>query len=111
MTACDLGAITKPWDIQQKVAQKIADEFFYQGDLERDELHLLPSAQMDRANRAEFPTMQVSYIDHCCTPVYTHLAAFSDQLTPMLEGCQRNRDHWSGLIVKKEEEEEEVAGS
>lgn len=62
MTACDLGAITKPWDIQQKVAQKIADEFFYQGDLERDELHLLPSAQMDRANRAEFPTMQVTQV-------------------------------------------------
>ena len=60
MTACDLGAITKPWEIQQKVARKIADEFFYQGDLERDELHLLPSAQMDRAHRGEFPTMQVT---------------------------------------------------
>ena len=30
MTACDLGAITKPWEIQQKIATLIADEFFYQ---------------------------------------------------------------------------------
>ena len=31
MTACDLGAITKPWDIQQKIARLVSDEFFYQG--------------------------------------------------------------------------------
>ena len=30
LQACDLGAITKPWETQKKVAQKIADEFFYQ---------------------------------------------------------------------------------
>jgi hypothetical protein len=30
MTACDLGAITKPWHIQKKVARLVADEFFYQ---------------------------------------------------------------------------------
>ena len=59
MTACDLGAITKPWEIQKKVAQKIADEFFYQGDLERNELNLNPIPMMDRRNSAEFPSMQV----------------------------------------------------
>ena len=32
MTACDLGAITKPWDIQQKIARLVSDEFFYQGE-------------------------------------------------------------------------------
>ena len=30
MTACDLGAITKPWEIQKKVAKKIEDEFYFQ---------------------------------------------------------------------------------
>jgi hypothetical protein len=30
MTACDLGAITKPWNIQKQVARLVADEFFYQ---------------------------------------------------------------------------------
>jgi len=30
MTACDLGAITKPWQIQKQVARLVADEFFYQ---------------------------------------------------------------------------------
>ena len=48
MTACDLGAITKPWDIQQKMARLLSDEFFYQGDLEKEKLQLTPIQMMDR---------------------------------------------------------------
>ena len=42
MTACDVAAITKPWEIQQEVAQLVASEFFEQGDLERNRLHQEP---------------------------------------------------------------------
>ena len=42
MTACDVAAITKPWTIQQRVAELVASEFFEQGDLERTNLHLEP---------------------------------------------------------------------
>ena len=31
MTACDVGAITKPWNIQTRVAEIVASEFFEQG--------------------------------------------------------------------------------
>lgn len=31
MTACDVGAITKPWKIQKSVAQLVMDEFHQQG--------------------------------------------------------------------------------
>lgn len=30
MTACDLAAITKPWETQKKVAQLVSAEFFFQ---------------------------------------------------------------------------------
>jgi len=42
MTACDVAAITKPWEIQKDVAQLVANEFFEQGDLERFKLHQEP---------------------------------------------------------------------
>lgn len=42
MTACDVAAITKPWEIQEKVAQLVANEFFEQGDKERSELGETP---------------------------------------------------------------------
>ena len=43
MTACDVSAISKPWEIQHRVAKQVADEFFYQGDLERTKLNAQPS--------------------------------------------------------------------
>lgn len=42
MTACDVAAITKPWEVQWKVAELVANEFFEQGDIERKELKLEP---------------------------------------------------------------------
>lgn len=38
MTACDVAAICKPWDIQHKTAHLVASEFFEQGDIERARL-------------------------------------------------------------------------
>ena len=50
MTACDLGAITKPWDIQQKIARLVSDEFFYQGEdileLNSHNIHIVSSPQV-----------------------------------------------------------------
>ena len=42
MTACDVAAITKPWETQYKVAELIAAEFFEQGDIEKNELNITP---------------------------------------------------------------------
>lgn len=36
MTACDVSAICKPWEDQKVIAQLIANEFFQQGDLEKN---------------------------------------------------------------------------
>ena len=42
MTACDVAAITKPWEVQWKVADLVTNEFFEQGDIERRELNITP---------------------------------------------------------------------
>jgi hypothetical protein len=42
MTACDVSAISKPWEVQHKVAKLVADEFFDQGDLEKLQLNQQP---------------------------------------------------------------------
>lgn len=48
MTACDVSAIAKPWEVQHRVAKLVADEFFDQGDLEKLQLNQQPVAMMDR---------------------------------------------------------------
>ncbi|CAG2069290.1 unnamed protein product, partial [Timema podura] len=42
MTACDVSAIAKPWEVQHKIAKLVADEFFDQGDLEKLQLNQQP---------------------------------------------------------------------
>lgn len=47
MTACDVSAIAKPWEVQHKVAKMVADEFFDQGDLEKLQLNTQPVVSDD----------------------------------------------------------------
>ena len=102
MTSCDLGAITKPWPVQKKVAMLVADEFFDQGDLEKTHLQLEPIDMMNREKKDRLPAMQVDFIDAICMPVYVSLSKLSDRLLPLKEGCVQNREKWTDL--KKEGE-------
>lgn len=91
MTVCDLSAITKPWEIEKRVAELVSSEFFEQGDMERQELKItpivslnalmwhirfnlrrLPISQdlMNREKEDQLPMMQVGFIDSICLPIY-----------------------------------------
>uniref|UniRef100_A0A4W6C6M7 Phosphodiesterase n=1 Tax=Lates calcarifer TaxID=8187 RepID=A0A4W6C6M7_LATCA len=102
MTACDLSAITKPWEVQSKVALSVAAEFWEQGDLERTVLEQQPIPMMDRTKAAELPKLQCGFIDFVCTFVYKEFSRFHPQIQPMLDGILNNRKEWN---AKKEEYE------
>uniref|UniRef100_A0A4W5M070 Phosphodiesterase n=1 Tax=Hucho hucho TaxID=62062 RepID=A0A4W5M070_9TELE len=97
MTACDISAITKPWPVQKRIAELVATEFFEQGDKERQELNIEPIDLMNREKRDKIPSMQVSFIDAICTQLYETLAGMSESCSPLLEGCQKNRQNWKIL--------------
>uniref|UniRef100_K1QIC6 Phosphodiesterase n=1 Tax=Magallana gigas TaxID=29159 RepID=K1QIC6_MAGGI len=97
MTACDVAAITKPWEIQEKVAQLVANEFFEQGDKERTELGETPMAMMDREKKDELPKMQVGFIDAICLPIYKMFAEMNQSLRPLYDGVMDNKKHWQEL--------------
>lgn len=48
----------------------IYTEFFEQGDLEKETLHIKPIDIMNRDKKEELPSMQVGFIDTICLPVY-----------------------------------------
>lgn len=70
MTVCDLSAITKPWEIEKRVADLVSSEFFEQGDMERQELNITPIDIMNREKEDQLPIMQVGFIDSICLPIY-----------------------------------------
>ncbi|KAJ4926021.1 hypothetical protein JOQ06_008206 [Pogonophryne albipinna] len=95
MTACDLSAIAKPWEVQSRVALSVAAEFWEQGDLERTVLEQQPIPMMDRNKSADLPKMQCGFIDFVCTFVYKEFYRFHPQIKPMLDGILNNRKEWN----------------
>uniref|UniRef100_A0A182YGH8 Phosphodiesterase n=1 Tax=Anopheles stephensi TaxID=30069 RepID=A0A182YGH8_ANOST len=102
MTACDVSAIAKPWEVQHRVAKLVADEFFDQGDLEKLQLNQQPVAMMDRERKDELPKMQVGFIDVICLPLYKVLTEAFPWISPLYEGTLDNRQHWHDLAEKVE---------
>uniref|UniRef100_A0A667X9H0 Phosphodiesterase n=1 Tax=Myripristis murdjan TaxID=586833 RepID=A0A667X9H0_9TELE len=97
MTACDLSAITKPWEVQSKVALMVAAEFWEQGDLERTVLDQQPIPMMDRNHADELPKMQCGFIDFVCSFVYKEFSKFHEEIKPMWDGLNNNRTEWKAL--------------
>ncbi|XP_051577105.1 dual 3',5'-cyclic-AMP and -GMP phosphodiesterase 11A-like [Myxocyprinus asiaticus] len=99
MTACDLGAVTRPWEISKQVAQLVTSEFFEQGDRERSELKLTPAAIFDRNRKDELPVLQLEWIDGICKPLYEALVKLNRKLHPMVDGIDANRKKWDELCL------------
>ncbi|XP_047453794.1 dual 3',5'-cyclic-AMP and -GMP phosphodiesterase 11A [Mugil cephalus] len=97
MTACDLGAVTRPWKISKQVAELVTSEFFEQGDRERSELKLTPAAIFDRNRKDELPALQLEWIDGICKPLYQALLKLNRKLQPMVDGIDANRKKWQDL--------------
>ncbi|XP_027145218.1 cone cGMP-specific 3',5'-cyclic phosphodiesterase subunit alpha' isoform X1 [Larimichthys crocea] len=95
MTGCDLSAITKPWEVQSKVALMVAAEFWEQGDLERNVLDQQPIPMMDRNCAEQLPKMQCGFIDFVCSFVYKEFSRFHKEIKPMFDGLNNNRAHWN----------------
>ncbi|RMC13542.1 hypothetical protein DUI87_08618 [Hirundo rustica rustica] len=110
MTACDLSAITKPWPVQQRIAELVATEFFDQGDKERKELNIEPTSLftyylqdlMNREKKNKIPSMQVGFIDAVCLQLYEALTHVSEACSPLLDGCRKNRQKWQALAEQQE---------
>jgi cGMP-specific 3',5'-cyclic phosphodiesterase len=102
MTACDVSAIAKPWDVQHRVAKLVADEFFDQGDMEKMQLKEQPIAMMDRERKDELPQMQVGFIDVICLPLYRVLSETFPWVKPLYQGTLENRKNWQDLAEKVE---------
>nr|XP_033794057.1 cGMP-specific 3',5'-cyclic phosphodiesterase isoform X4 [Geotrypetes seraphini] len=102
MTACDLSAVTKPWPVQQRVAELVASEFYEQGDKERIELHIEPIDLMNREKKDKIPSMQVGFIDAICLQLYEALTQVSEACCPLLDGCRKNKERWQVLSEQQE---------
>jgi hypothetical protein len=106
----DLSNPTKPLDIYRQWVDRIMDEFFRQGDRER-EIGMEVSPMCDRYN-ATIEKSQVGFIDYIVHPLWE---TWADLVYPdsqqILETLESNRYYYSSLIPESPTDNELREGS
>ena len=82
MTACDVAAITKPWKIQQEIAQLVTAEFFEQGDIERHQLGEQPIVSVLTLSLA----IRI-FLSLCISFQYSIFVSYSSLVTAIIHFC------------------------
>ena len=85
----------------------VAEEFWYQGDLEKSQLSSPLVPMFDRELRHELPKLQVGFCAGVCLPVYRALGKLSPALSPLEEAVNYNKNKWEQLAKQSTEQEEE----
>ena len=89
----DVSNAARPFDVSEKWSSVLLEEFFRQGDSER-ERGLPISPLMDRRS-IDIPKSQVNFIDYIAFPLFKSLQQFVPSLNQTLgETMQKNRRIW-----------------
>ncbi|XP_030762448.1 probable 3',5'-cyclic phosphodiesterase pde-5 [Sitophilus oryzae] len=96
MTGTDLSASAKPWYIQEQTVKIIFEEFYQQGDAERD-AGREPIPMMDRQQPDQQAASQVGFLNGICLPCYRLLSELIPECKPLLEMCEENLQRWKQL--------------
>nr|XP_015833958.1 PREDICTED: probable 3',5'-cyclic phosphodiesterase pde-5 isoform X3 [Tribolium castaneum] len=93
MTGSDLSASAKPWDIQVETVKVIFEEFYEQGDAER-QAGRKPIPMMDRHQPDQQAASQVGFLTGICVSCYSLLYTLIPETKPLLDMCQENLERW-----------------
>lgn len=96
MTASDLSASAKPWDVQVQTVKIIFEEFYQQGDAERA-AGRKPIPMMDRNQTDQQASSQVGFLMGICSPCYSLLNGLIPKTKPLLHMCQENLRQWQKI--------------
>ncbi|XP_015117340.1 uncharacterized protein LOC107041345 isoform X2 [Diachasma alloeum] len=105
LKCADISNPCRPWDISRKWAYKVCEEFFRQGDYER-QLNLPVTPLCDRSS-ISIPKIQVGFFEFVVTPLYEEWNRFlGDGLSiTLMSHLRANRKRWEALIAQETAEE------
>ena len=98
--AGDISNPTKPYTVCEKWALRVSDEFFLQGDKERD-LGLPVTFMFDRRT-TNLANMQMGFIKGVVSPYFAPLARAFPGLEVCLQNLKANEVRWSGRVEEFE---------
>ena len=93
--ACDISNPTKPFEVYSKWADKVMNEFWLQGDREK-ELGLPISFLCDRVTN-KIPNSQIGFIDGIVFPFINSIACLFPNLEFLIENVKKNKLEYEKL--------------
>ncbi|XP_026742380.1 uncharacterized protein LOC113504323 isoform X2 [Trichoplusia ni] len=105
LKCADISNPCRPWEISKKWSLKVCEEFFRQGDYER-QLNLPVTALCDRHNTS-IPKIQTGFFKFVVTPLISewHRFLHNDLSTQMLNNLVYNQHKWEAMIHDEVNEE------
>merc|ERR1719261_260496 len=100
--AADISNAAKPFDICEKWAKRVMDEFFDQGDKEREK-GMTVSAMFDRHSTNPYQ-MQCNFIEFVVGPLYIGMIKLFPELKEYGENLVENRRVWGDKWIANLEE-------
>lgn len=101
----DISNPSKPWSVSLEWSNRVFNEFWQQGDLEKQ--YNLPISMLCDRDNTKQDESQVNFMDFIVAPfLFATAVAFPTALRHLVDGILENRKAWSELIVKRLSEQE-----
>jgi hypothetical protein len=95
LKVADISNVSRPFEIADKWCDILCDEFFRQGDLEKQSGIGLTSPLNDREH-VDKPRSQIGFYNFICLPLYQIVVRIFPGLSPLLEAVKSNLEVWKG---------------
>ncbi|GAQ86043.1 Cyclic nucleotide phosphodiesterase [Klebsormidium nitens] len=92
LKCADLNSAAKPLRLAKVWADRVTDEFFNQGDLEK-KLGLPVSPMCDK-QAADIPRQQLRFIDFIVQPMFESFAEYCPALDEWFRDLENNKEYW-----------------
>jgi hypothetical protein len=105
LKCADISNPCRPWDVSRKWSQKVCEEFFRQGDYER-QLNLPVTSLCDR-DTTSIAKIQAGFFRFVVSPLFEEWHRFlkTDLSTLMMRHLRANQSRWEALIQQELAEE------
>ena len=100
MTSADLSMATKPFETNERLSAILYEEFFKQGDMER-ELGMDVIPMMDR-EKCDIPQQQVGFFGFIARDAYVFLVGVVEELRELVERIDANHVMWKEEVKRGE---------
>jgi 3',5'-cyclic-nucleotide phosphodiesterase len=94
----DISNVSRPFELADRWCDILNEEFFHQGDLEKESGIGLTSPLNDRKTSNK-PKSQIGFYNFICLPLYTVVAKLFQPLQVNVNNVRSNLDKWKALLA------------